>query len=92
MGNSKRIQEQIWTGAVAATRLPSSHPAAGWLLLPALNNMIDITTTRTMALQMHPPASFMRFFLDWASSARFWPAIGWRPDSTGVGCTFSASR
>jgi len=55
MGDSKRIQEQIWTGAVAATRLPSSHPAAGWLLLPALNNMIDITTTRTMALQMHPP-------------------------------------
>ncbi len=55
MGNSKRIQEEIWTEAVAATRLPSSHPAAGWLLLPALNNMIDITTTRTMALQMHPP-------------------------------------
>jgi uncharacterized membrane protein YedE/YeeE len=25
------------------------------LLLPALNNKIDITTTRAMALQMHPP-------------------------------------
>jgi hypothetical protein len=25
------------------------------LLLPALNSMIDITTTRTMALQTHPP-------------------------------------
>ena len=25
------------------------------LLLPALNAMIDITTTRTMAGQMHPP-------------------------------------
>ena len=25
------------------------------LLLPALNQMIDITTTRTMAGQMHPP-------------------------------------
>jgi hypothetical protein len=25
------------------------------LLLPALNAMIDITTTRTMATQMHPP-------------------------------------
>ncbi len=24
-------------------------------MLPALNNMIDITTTRTMALQVHPP-------------------------------------
>jgi hypothetical protein len=26
------------------------------LLLPALNAMIDITTTRTMATQIHPPA------------------------------------
>jgi hypothetical protein len=55
MANSKKIQEQIWTDSVAATRLPGSHPAAGWLLLSALNSMIDITTTRAMALQMHPP-------------------------------------
>jgi len=26
------------------------------LLLPALNQMIDITTTRAMAAEMHPPA------------------------------------
>jgi hypothetical protein len=55
MAKSKRIQEEIWTEAVAATRLPNAHPDAGKLLLPALNNMIDITTTRTMALQSHPP-------------------------------------
>jgi len=55
MANSKRIQGEIWTEAVAATRLPNSHPDAGKLLLPALNNMIDITTTRTMELQNHPP-------------------------------------
>jgi hypothetical protein len=55
MANSKKIQEEIWTEAVAATRLPDSHPSAGLLLLPALNNMIDIATTRTMALQIHPP-------------------------------------
>ena len=55
MANSKKIQEEIWTEAVDATRLPESHPSAGLLLLPALNNMIDITTTRTMALQIHPP-------------------------------------
>ena len=54
MANSKTIQKEIWTEAVAATRLRSSHPAA-WLLLSALNNMIDITTTRTMMLQQHPP-------------------------------------
>jgi hypothetical protein len=55
MANSKVIQEEIWNEAVAATRLPSSHFASAWLLLPALNSMIDITTTRTMALQQHPP-------------------------------------
>ncbi|MFI5247994.1 MAG: DUF4239 domain-containing protein [Nitrospirales bacterium] len=55
MANSRKIQEEVWTAAVAATRLPDSHPSSGLLLLPALNNMIDVTTTRTMALQLHPP-------------------------------------
>ena len=55
MAKSKNIQEKIWEDAVSATVLPNSHPDAGKLLLPALNNMIDISTTRTMALQVHPP-------------------------------------
>ncbi len=55
MARSKKVQEEIWDDAVAATLLPNSHPDAGKLLLPALNNMIDISTTRTMALQIHPP-------------------------------------
>ena len=55
MAESKKIQEVVWNEAVAATRLPDSHPSSGLLLLPALNNMIDISTTRTMALQIHPP-------------------------------------
>lgn len=56
MAESKRLQQQIWTKAISATALRDSHSDAGKLLLPALNNMIDITTTRTMALQTHPPA------------------------------------
>lgn len=55
MAESKKIQEEIWTEAVRLTRLADSHPSSGLLLLPALNNMIDISTTRTMALQLHPP-------------------------------------
>ena len=55
MVNSKKIQEEIWTESVTATREKSAHPAAAWVLLPALNSMIDIMTTRTMALQVHPP-------------------------------------
>ena len=40
---------------MTASRAASPQPAT-MLLLPALNAMIDITTTRTMAGQMHPPA------------------------------------
>jgi hypothetical protein len=55
MAKSKKIQEEVWIEAEAATRLLDSHPSSGLLLLPAINNMIDISTTRTMALQVHPP-------------------------------------
>src|SRR3954454_10487370 len=55
MANSRSLQEEIWTRAIDASALPNSHPDARKLLLPALNSMIDITTTRTMALQPLPP-------------------------------------
>jgi hypothetical protein len=52
---SRRLQQEIWTLAVNAARDSGSAPAQ-ILLLPALNAMIDITTTRAMAAQIHPPA------------------------------------
>jgi hypothetical protein len=55
MTKSKKLQSEIWTKAISATALRDSHVDAGKLLLPALNSMIDITTTRTMALHTHPP-------------------------------------
>jgi hypothetical protein len=51
---SIQLQGEIWTQAVAAGRLDGAPPPATMLLLPALNEMIDITTTRAMATQMHP--------------------------------------
>ncbi len=56
VATSKGLQREIWGKAVSATALGDSHVDAGKLLLPALNNMIDITTTRWMALQTHPPS------------------------------------
>lgn len=56
MANSTKIQREIWSKAISASALRDSHADAGKLLLPALNNMIDIDTTRTMALQNHPPS------------------------------------
>ena len=47
------IQNEIWAGAVAACREAPSQ--ASIVLLPALNAMIDITTTRLAATEMHPP-------------------------------------
>ena len=55
VAKSKKIQREIWTNAVAAPQLKDSHVDAGKLLLPSLNSMIDITTTRGMALETHPP-------------------------------------
>ena len=49
------LQQDIWTVAVAACRDPGAAPGAPMLLLPALNEMIDITTTRLMATRIHPP-------------------------------------
>ena len=51
---SVALQQDIWKQAVDAARASGSQPAH-MLLLPALNAMIDITTTRAMAAQMHPP-------------------------------------
>jgi hypothetical protein len=55
LAKSTTLQSQIWQQAVAACRAADYQPAT-ILLLPALNEMIDITTTRTMAAQTHPPA------------------------------------
>lgn len=49
------IQGEIWRLAVVASRSQEAHPDAGKLLLPAINDMIDISTTRTMAARSHPP-------------------------------------
>jgi hypothetical protein len=55
LARSAELQTKIWSQAIADTRLPGCHPEAGKLLLPALNQMIETTTKRTMALRIHPP-------------------------------------
>lgn len=52
---SAAIQQDIWKRSVAATGMPHAHVDAGKLLIPALNSMIDITSTRLMAGLIHPP-------------------------------------
>jgi hypothetical protein len=47
------LQREIWTGAVAA--LPAAPAQSSLLLLPALNEMIDLTESRALAAQTHTP-------------------------------------
>lgn len=49
------LQLEIWNQALSATQEKGAASGAPMLLLPALNDMIDITTTRTLATEMHPP-------------------------------------
>lgn len=56
LAESNTIQGEIWNQAVAATKAAEVNGnAVTSLVLSSLNDMIDITTTRTVALQTHPP-------------------------------------
>jgi hypothetical protein len=57
LARSVVLQGEIWSRSVAACGDPRASPGACVLLLPALNEMIDITTTRLTATRMHPPAA-----------------------------------
>lgn len=52
---SVAIQERIWNLAIQNCNSDSAYDDACKLLIPSLNDMIDITTTRLMATLIHPP-------------------------------------
>lgn len=54
IGRAGAQQTEIWRRSIAACRRESAPYVCG-LLLPALNEMFDIATTRTMASRNHPP-------------------------------------
>jgi hypothetical protein len=67
LAKAVKLQGEIWTNAVAVCREGNAITA---LVLSALNEMIDITTTRAVANLTHPPAMVfvMLFVLLFASS------------------------
>lgn len=54
-GRADDLQREIWQGAVGAVKSAEAVPGTPQLLLAALNEMFDVVTKRTMALQTHPP-------------------------------------
>jgi hypothetical protein len=57
MAIATRLQQEIWVGTVAA--LAEAPPHATIVVLPALNQMIDVTTNRTIARLTHTPTLIM---------------------------------
>jgi CDP-diglyceride synthetase len=55
LARSEQLQSEIWSQAAAAMRLPETRTSTEVLMMGALNEMFDITTTRIAATQMHPP-------------------------------------
>src|SRR5579859_2282036 len=47
-----RLQNEIWKESIAAASASGANPDATKLLLPAVNDMIDITSTRQNAFHM----------------------------------------
>jgi hypothetical protein len=56
---TQALQQEIWQQAIAAGPRPDVLPAVNSQLIPALNEMFDITTTRAMAMATHAPPVLM---------------------------------
>jgi hypothetical protein len=69
------IQNEIWVLAVSASKAAPS-PATATLVLPALNDMIDITTTRLMASRTHPPTVIFVLLFVLALGCSFLAGVG----------------
>jgi hypothetical protein len=60
MDRAAALQVAVWKQSVASVRQLTGTPNAAAvtaLVLQSLNEMIDITTTRLVSTQMHPPAA-----------------------------------
>jgi uncharacterized protein YneF (UPF0154 family) len=60
---SIQLQQQIWDLATTSVQRTDAFGAAPMLVLPSLNAMIDITTTRNTELSNHPPFILYILFL-----------------------------
>jgi len=62
LARATALQKEIWQQAVAATS-EEGYQTTRLLVLPAINEMMSLTTTRAIAVQTHPPlAIFLMLF------------------------------
>lgn len=77
---SAAIQNEIWALAVAAGKRPEAAPGSNQSLLPALNEMIDLTATRAFATMMHPPEVIHFMLIGLATISGFLAGLGLAAD------------
>jgi hypothetical protein len=58
MARTEELQRDIWSQAIVGCREVGVNPT-NTLVLSSINSMIDITTNRMIALQMHPPGAVL---------------------------------
>jgi hypothetical protein len=71
-----RLQNAIWQQSIAAAATSGANPDATKLLLPAINDMIDITSTRQNAFNMHPPGVVFLLLYVFSCVAAFMAGYG----------------
>lgn len=69
------LQQKIWKESVVAGKA-SDSPSVLPLVIGSLNDMIDITTTRSVALQTHPPLAIYILLLVLALASAFVAGYG----------------
>ena len=72
---SAQLQEQIWNDALAAADASRDYRAT-LLVVPALNEMFDITISRDAALRTHLPVAIFVLLLVLAFACAFFAGIG----------------
>jgi hypothetical protein len=87
VANISLIQKEIWTACVGSTRFSGADPDSARLLLPALNTMMDISTTRAMAAMIHPPFVIFVLLSLLALVCSILTGYGMGAVGKGVGCT-----
>jgi hypothetical protein len=71
LARSQALQGEIWSQAVAAVRMPGSAPMAELVVLPALNDMFNVTTVRAGQTLIHPPVIIYAMLIGLALASAF---------------------
>src|SRR4029077_11495251 len=72
---STDLQQQIWRDAIAAAG-ETNDARATLLLVPALNQMIDLTTARDAALRTHVPGAVFVLLVLLSLACAFFAGLG----------------